>query len=212
MGLLVCITVVSMAAMATADVPDLELSTAEYSGDTPPVGQAFLYNLPDGTGNSFDEATGGDATIELTLRNESGDPIANYPFEDLELQPTDVNGDDSFAPCESGTVADANTDELGQTEWNDPLFAGGYTDPVVDIVQVYVSGAPLDGPGFNLQFNSSDVNSDGVVNLLDVSAFSTDFYGGLNPFESDFNHDGVVNLLDVSILASGFGAICPGEG
>lgn len=216
MVLLVCITVVSLAAAASADVPSLTLSSAEYEDEnSDKATRTDMLNLPDGTGDEFADADDQDASIELTLRNSDGDPIENYPFEDLTLESTDVGA--TWFVCASGNVADGNTDVDGKAYWRNAMLAGGYTDPDNDMCQVYVSGAPLDGAGFNLQFNSCDLNGDGFVDLVDVGAFAQDFFppwppGEEDAYRSDFNHDGDVDLIDVGLLAPAFGGTCPGEG
>jgi hypothetical protein len=211
MGLLVCIMVVSAATAAVADVPSPDSPAVFLNGD--PGVQVTVYNLPNANGAPFTEAydiggTQHDATIQLTVLNLDLNPIPNFAAEDCWLMPTDDNGDGSFFPCFNGTIADANTDGSGNTQWQNALGAGGYTDPSVDVTQVYISGTAINGPGFDVQFNSADVNSDGDVNLSDVGDFATDYFGAYN-FRSDFVWDGDLNLSDVGNLATGFGAECP---
>jgi hypothetical protein len=221
MGLLVCTLVVSLAAAAFADVPNLTLSTAERPGmdeQTDPL--VVMFNMPDGTGKNFTEAKGTDgltydSTIVLILRNDDGDPIANYPNEDMWVFPTDNDSDDSFFGCVDGTIADVNTTDIGRTEWVLPMNAGGFTaDPNLpnpDVTQVYVSGLPLQGSGFGIAHNSCDVTSDGAVNLADTGAFAGDYYGAGYVFRSDFNFDGNNDLADLGIFADRYGGECPGE-
>jgi len=210
MGLLVCIMVVSAATAAVADVPSPDSPAIFLNGD--PGVQVTVYNLPNGNGAPFTEAydiagNQHDATIQLTVVNLDLEPIPNFAAEDCWLMPTDDNADDSFFPCTLGTIADANTDGDGNTQWQNALLAGGFTDPAADVTQVYISGTPINGPGFDIQFNSADVNSDGDVNLSDVGDFATDYFGAYN-YRSDFVWDGDLNLSDVGSLATGFGAEC----
>lgn len=206
MGLVVCTLVISAAA-ANAGVPSLTLSTATTAAGA----QVTVYNLPNGNGDPFTEARlqgGGttDATITLELLDGNGDPIPNYPFEDLYL---DSTSEDFFA-CANGTTADFNTDENGITTWSNPLLAGGYTDPTApDLVQVFVNGAPLAGPGMNIQFNSPDITGDGAFTLGDLQAYADDFFNVGYAFRSDFNWDNALTLGDLQLLAAGQGANCP---
>ena len=221
MGLLVCTLVVSLAAAAFADVPNLTLSIAERPAmDEQTDPQVVMFNMPDGTGKAFTIAKGTDgmeynSTIVLMLRNDDGIGIPNYPNEDMWIFPTDGNGDDSFYGCANGTIADVNTDANGRTEWVLPMNAGGFTaDPNLpdpDITQVYVSGLPLQGSGFGIAHNSCDVNSDGAVNLADTGSFASDYFGGVYVFRSDFNFDGAVNIGDLGIFAARYGGERPGE-
>ena len=61
--------------------------------------------------------------------------------------------------------------------------------------------------GFTLTVRSlalpGDVNSDGMVNLVDFSLLASAF--GTANANADFNTDGIVNLADFSILAANFG-------
>lgn len=211
MGLLVCTLFVCAATAAVADVPDLELSQASFDAGAPGV-QVVLFNLPNATGNPFTAARGVDgmdydATIQLLLRNANNDPIGSFPAEDMWILPTpDAAG--NFFACTNGTVADADTDAAGRTQWQNPLNAGGFTDGAADVTQVYISGAALVGPGLDVQYNSADITGDGNVNLSDIGLFSQDFYGTYN-FRSDFVFDGTLNLSDIGLLAQGNGASCP---
>ena len=53
----------------------------------------------------------------------------------------------------------------------------------------------------------ADLNSDGVLNFFDVSAFLTAFTGG-DPV-GDLNGDGLYNFFDVSVFLQSFAAGCP---
>lgn len=200
------ILVVSVASMAWAGVPDLNLSTA-----TIPAGSqgASIFTVPNGTGEAFDNAflPGGgvvDATITVTLIDTNTDPIFLYPFEDLWLE-TSLGG---LVSCSGGTVADQSTDENGQTTFSVAKLGGGFTDPASEMTLVMVAGAPIAGGGVDVQFNSPDISGDLVVNLTDIVTF-TGFLGGGYSFSGDFNNDGVINLSDIVRFTGGIGAACP---
>ena len=53
----------------------------------------------------------------------------------------------------------------------------------------------------------ADMNADGSLNFLDVSAFLTAF--AAQELDGDFNTDGSFNFLDVSAFLAEFGAGCP---
>ncbi|HOX24399.1 MAG TPA: dockerin type I domain-containing protein [Candidatus Krumholzibacteria bacterium] len=201
-----------LASLAMAGVPDLNLSTATMD---PAANGASVWNLPGGSGSRFDEAfaPGGatvNATITLTLIDTNGDPIANYPAEDIWLETSGVLQQfGSLVFCTDGTVADADTDENGQTLWLQALKAGGYT--IGETVIIIIAGSPLAGGGLLLVFNSADINGDLVVNLSDIVAF-TQLLGGdfsQNPeFAGDFNNDGTINLSDIVRMVQGIGTNC----
>ena len=55
---------------------------------------------------------------------------------------------------------------------------------------------------------ASDVNSDGVVNILDLTFIASQFGEVIKEVQSptpDINSDGVVNILDLTLAASHFG-------
>ncbi len=61
-----------------------------------------------------------------------------------------------------------------------------------------------------LHFNSPDINGDLYVNLLDVAAFTRDYYGAYE-FRSGLARDAVLNLADVAVMVAyiHIGAGCP---
>lgn len=191
--------------LAQSGIPDLSHCVAYIAYDGP--GTASLLVVPDGDGNPFTEAHDEegnvvDATITLIMLDNMDVPIAHYPFEDCWLE--SIGG--GLVACPGGTTADANSDVNGMMEWVNPMFAGGFSE---ELVQVYINGSALDtSPGFPLKFNSPDSNGDGIVNLNDVAFFVTRFFSSYH-FSCDFNGDGVINLVDVAIFTSHLGAQCP---
>jgi hypothetical protein len=166
-----------------------------------------MYSVPNGSGTPYDAcyASGAvitDDTITLTLVDANNDPIFAYPFEDLWT----VADTGTFVYCPGGTVADQSTDVNGQTTWTGAMFAGGNGTGLL----VIVNGDPLDQGALDFLFNSSDINSDLVVNLSDAVAFTQTFQGGAgyDP-DMDFNNDGTMNLSDVVAMAQAIGAACP---
>jgi len=202
MGLLVCSLVVSLATVAWAGIPDLELSTATYLADGT---QVSVYNLPNAAGDPLNDVyvLGGsktDATVTLTLVDGTPTPIFNYPFEDMWIE----SNDPAMAICPGGSTADANTDANGQTTFSGALFAGFNGAGLV----VVINGDALEQQPLDFLFNSPDMNGDLVVNLTDVVLFAGVYYGAYE-YAADFYWDGVINLSDIVLLAQGQGATCP---
>jgi hypothetical protein len=206
MGLLACTLIVSFATVSMADVPNLDLSYAETAAGE----QVSLFNLPDGSGAGLDAAYayGGmatDATITLTLVNDDGEGISGYAAEELWLETT-MGG---LVACADGTIADSSTDGSGMTMWQDPLFAGGYTDiGGGELTFVMVSGDALTMPGMDVQHNSADIDGNGVANISDIAAFTQILFGAYD-YAGDFIWDGVINLSDVALMTQGNGTACP---
>jgi hypothetical protein len=197
------VLVVSLASLAWAGIPDLDDSGATMDGS---ANGASLFCLPNALGYDFTQArtlTGTvDATISLVLVDGLGDFIEGYPTEDMWLE-TSGGG---LVACPAGTIADGPTDEMGATEWQDPLFAGG--NSFGETVTVMIAGSPLNQAGLQLTFNSADITGDLVVNLADISLFATDYFNAYN-YQSDFAYDGVLNLADITLMATGNGTACP---
>jgi hypothetical protein len=205
--LFVCVLTLGLASIAMANVPDLSTSTAATAYHTGGGTDALsLFVLPNGAGAPFNlarDAAGlvADGTVTLFLRNSVGGGIENFPAEDLYLSSVDGG----LIACVDGTIADAPTDVNGMTVWALPVNAGGYSQA---LCQVRVGGDALTSDaGMALNFVSADINGDLAVDLVDVSNFSSDFFGAYN-FRSDFLGDGVLDLNDVSLMAVGMGAGC----
>ncbi len=117
------------------NIPDISVNILSQA-DVP----VSLFCLPDGGGSDFASARvfgGGavDATIVAVLLN-NGQPVANFPFEDIWLG----NKPGNLVPCMGGTTADASTDAAGETFWQFPLLAGGTLDPAAgDLVVTVVN-------------------------------------------------------------------------
>ena len=205
MGLAVCAMIIGSAALAVAGVPDLQNSHAEmaYLGTE----TLSLYVVPNGDGAAFNEAfaPGGsiaDATVTITLVDALGVVVQNFPFQDMWLE----SNDGGMVPCGGNATADVNSDENGQSHWAAPLFAGGQSQ---DVCLVKISGDALtSNNGLLLNFNSADINADGIVNLSDGGYF-TDILYGTYSYNGDFNNDGVVNVSDAGSMSNGIGASCP---
>ncbi|MBD3222248.1 hypothetical protein GF314_13505 [bacterium] len=197
------LTLLAAAGMASAaDIPEPDLCTVEI--DALAIG-ASIFVVPDGSGTPLTAASapGGvevDATITVTLVNPAGELIVGYPAEDLWLE----TADGGLVACPDGTTADAPTDENGQTVWQQPLHAGGWSD--AESLLALVAGVPIH-PELPLRVNSPDVNGDLEVNLSDIVPLAQALGG--YAYEVDFNHDGAINLSDIARFVPAIGAACP---
>ena len=138
-------------------------------------------------------------TITLHLLDMLQDPIPFYPAEDIWLR----SSHDDLVHRSGGTIADRDTNSDGITVWQLPLRAGGTWTPG-STLQVMISGMPLQQPGLQARHNSPDINGDLEVNLADLSAFASNYYG-VYAYRCDYNWDGAINLTDVSALAMHYG-------
>ena len=185
---------------ALANIPNPEICILDNAAGSD---GAVVFALPSGAGNALSDARLGgapiDATLTLTVVNSLGDPIANYPAEDMWL----VSTGGGFAPC-GMAHPDGPTDVNGQTAWVASPFAGGNSRG--EDAQAYIAGDPVPNTA-TVHFLSADLNGDLTVGLSDIAVF-TQAIGTYNA-DADFNDDGVVNLSDISLMTQGIGSNCP---
>jgi hypothetical protein len=187
--------------MAVAGIPDVSLSTATTAAGTQV--SVFCTNVL-GTSKTLLQAQTAagvitDATITLTLLDGNGDPIFNYPFEDLWLA-TSLNG---FVSC-SPSLPIGNTNQLGITTFVGANLGKGHSDRLggVERCVVMISGTPLSGSGLDILFNSADINGDNIVNSLDLGLFVSALKGivGTDPYHGNLQYDAAVNSLDLGVF------------
>lgn len=181
-----------LAGLASAGVPDAGLSTSSAAGT------GTLLITPAGNGNTLG-AIG--AVVTVTVVDNTGTPIAGYPFQDIYL---DDAGTAEIALCQGGSVADFNTNAAGVTTISGGISGGGFTQSGL---QVYLAGVAI-GAALGINANSPDINGDLVVNLADIGSFAADFTGSY-AFRSDFDANGSINLGDLGVLASNNNQSCP---
>jgi len=196
--------------VGAVDIPTEPYVEATFATEGP----LSLFCSPDGAGYPFTQAFNAqgewvDGTLSIILYSDMppwGEPVANYPKEDIWLM--DNEGD--LVPCNGGSIPDQNTDAEGMTMWTNPLRAGGHVEPGDNNqVAFFVIGWILEPPTMlDFRLNSTDLNGDGLVNLVDFASFSEMYFG---PYEyaCDFHWDGVFNLLDLVEMSSTYGAQCP---
>ncbi len=142
-------------------------------------------------------------TIFIQVFDCNEDPLPNFPFEDIWVGDP---GTGEVWMCRGGSVADANTDALGHTTISGAIFGGGYTEGGT---VVYISGMPVGPPvPLPLNFISPDFDGNLVVDIVDFTAFASDF-GQNGIFRSDFTVNGTVDLSDFAVFGLHFGDNCP---
>jgi hypothetical protein len=217
MGLMVCLISLSFATMGFAGVPDRAASTAV----TAAPGLVSVFTNVDGQGNPISSAKPAvgpaiDATITLTLLDTFGNPIFQYPFEDMWLE-TDDGG---LLLCNGGSTADGSTDVNGETTFSGALFAGGgsYYDKTIPSNEqtiVIVDGDPLTSAGSALDiiFNTADLSRDLIVGVQDTALFKPRYINGttmgLYDYSVDFYFDEQITLSDLVLYAGVSNTTCP---
>ncbi len=180
-------------------------------------GSDFLFNWIDKSGNFVN-------VVDPTLILSAGETYifrrstSSHPFiitdDTLEVTGTDGLYDRSTfdgAVLDAATlqpIADFTADPAptsDQIEWSlTPSDVGDYFYTcriffhVGMVGRIEVVGAPS---------CPADLNGDGVVNFVDVSAFVALF--GAGDLGADFNGDGVISFVDVSAFVAAFSAGCP---
>lgn len=184
--------VLGLAVSAGAGVPDPTQSSASSNSGT-------ILITPAGLGTSLALKN---VIVSVTVIDANLAPIAGYPFQDVVL---DDAGTNDISLCPGGSVADANTNALGQTTMSGNISGGGWTQSGM---QVYLGGIPLNGLNLDIDVNSPDMNKDRIVNVADVGEFAIDFSGAY-AFRSDFIADGTLNIADVGEFAIHNSETCP---
>jgi len=191
---------VLVAGSALANIPNPDLCVLDNAAGSD---GAVVFVVPSGAGNPLTEGRLGgatvDATLTLTVVNAMGDPIANYPADDMWI----VSTGGGLVACDVIT-ADGLTDVNGQAVWVQSPNAGGSS--LGEMVQAFVAGDPVPDTA-DIAFVSADLNGDLLVNLSDITVF-TQALAAYNA-AADFNADGVVNLSDITLMTQGIGQVCP---
>jgi hypothetical protein len=222
MGIFAITLIVCSASLATAGIPDAtQCDSQRVEGGVKAILLVTPAAAPD---RSFDTAVAIgnpfpapqvliNATIMVTVNDGTGTPVVNYPFEDIWLEcpangnpPGDTDVHVGLVPCIGGATADFATDVDGMTEFNNPPFAGGQSWGPTRVV---INGNGLSNT-VDVSYNSPDLDGDGLVNLIDLQAFTADYFDtGVYHYRADLFYDEVVNLIDLPELSKYYNDSCP---
>jgi hypothetical protein len=152
----------------------------------------------------------GDATIFVTVRDQSGIAIPGIPAADFWV----IGWADQLGLCGgAGAInASAASDANGETTINGQLAAGGCDDGIAVVVQGVVILDPAnwtDPLCLDIFARSPDGNGNGSVNLVDFSQFGAAWppAGTYDPC-MDFNCDSSINLVDFAEFGGHFNHAC----
>jgi hypothetical protein len=124
----------------------------------------------------------------------------------IRVKATFQDENNVFEVVQSGPFPDADADGILDSLDNCVNDANG---PILPVGGLLISQRDTDGDGFG-NVCDTDLNQDGITNLLDVGIFRSVFLcsTATNPnpncANADFNGDGFVNLLDMGVLQSFF--------
>ncbi len=184
-SMVVCLVIVVTAGMALANVPDPQQSTFDSRLGRSP--KNLEVNDP-----NFDY------TFSGTLRNAAGQPVANWPANDIELE---IN-----APCQNPVVLNPSgaSDANGNVLWNaSRLDQGGGSCIGTAVVEIRLVSVGL----FRTlnSVTSPDQNGNAVVALEDLSVFQSAFVSGGPQYQGDLNlSGGLPDLGDLSFFQKHF--------
>jgi hypothetical protein len=179
-SMVVCLVLVAVAGMALANVPDAQQSTFDSRLGRSPK------NLEVGDPNF-------DYTFSGTLRNAAGQPVANWPANDIELE---IN-----APCQNPVVLNPSgaSDANGNVIWNAArLDQGGGSCTGTAVVEIRLVSVGL----FRTlnAVTSPDEDGGGSIALGDLAVFQVAFVNGGPQYQGDLNLSG--GLPDLGDLAT----------
>lgn len=168
-SMVLCLAFVAVAGMALANVPDPQQSTFDARlGRSPKNVEVADPNV--------------DYTFSGVLRNAAGQPIANWPTGDIELE--------IKAPCQNPVVLNpSSTDANGNVVWNNVrLDQGGGSCTGTAVVEIRIVSIGL----FETlnEVTSPDEDGSGTVALSDLVVFQTAFVGGGPQYQGDLNLSG----------------------
>jgi hypothetical protein len=188
----------------------LEQAIHLYAGGLPnPGAPQFsllgpLFN--DGFINTFDISQAGGNRI-----------INGGPFT-ITVEFLNQNAGNVFAPSVThdgnGCIPGQNVVKAIPGGWNDACLLGVTGDWVVTVEYRSVNITPLncpagDGTGTcaGSPNRSPDINSDAVVDLIDLAVFAPTFTSPPNPYAqcNDINNDGLIDLVDLALFATHWG-------
>ncbi len=204
----VLLLVLATSVAASAQIPDFPWVEIVDG----PAEPAMVFAGPDGSVGDLSEARSRlsgatiDATITIQILDGAGNPIANYPFEDIWLQSTQGG----MVPCNGGTVSDVDTDGDGITTFSGPLLVGGGMDASAgEVLEVCLNGMTWPQSVVDVVVLTADLNGDLMVNLTDTIDFAALYLSGGYAPAIDFLWDGEINLSDLVIFAGAVNTACP---
>lgn len=147
----------------------------------------------------------GDATISVTVRDQTGAAIPGIPAADFWL----IGWADALALCGgAGAInATAASDASGQTTITAAMFAGGCDDGVAVVVQGTIILDPAnwtDPLCLDIDVRSPDGDGDLQVINTDFTQFGNAWVplGGVYDACMDFNCDAAINSIDFTVFGN----------
>lgn len=193
-----------VAGIASAGIIDPCNSPCVYNGPDP----ACYFSCPQGDTDTFAEAG---FTFAFTVRDLLAAPIPDIPGSDFWLIDCDPVLNLVLCAGSASSAADSATNSAGQTTMsNGTLAAGGCADGLQPVVQGFILEDPATAPTctqycFNIYVRTPDLNSDLIIGLQDLAAFSGCFPPQPYAKCCDFDCNATVNLQDLATFAFHFG-------
>ena len=157
--------------------------------------------------NSLTFKPGNEYSFSVCAAYLDGDASQDFS---LTLQYTDSNGDVKYSRVASATAIKGNYVQLANTNYKIPegasdlvLYvetASGTDNFYIDEAIGAVAGTVIEGPA-EVKLVIGDVNSDGVIDCLDITSAKNGFINGFKnnvaAIAADVNQDGTVDAADI---------------
>jgi hypothetical protein len=136
----------------------------------------------------------------VRLIDTSGRPVASLPAAMVQVAAEATDAETAGSVTFAATATTSTTDAFGEIR-----FEITADSSIIGTAEITVTAAGIElNQRAMLPCNSVDLNTDGVLNLPDISLFSQlrddDYHWMI-----DFNWDGEVNLSDVGFLSQHLG-------
>jgi hypothetical protein len=152
----------------------------------------------------------GDATISITVKDQTGAPIPGIPAADFWL----IGCVDGLALCGgAGSInATAASDVNGQTTINGALFGGGYDDAVSVVVQgtILLAANCVDRLCLDITVRSPDINGTLSVGSGDFTIFGNAWIplGGVYDTAADYDCNVTIDSIDFTVFGNHWQHAC----
>jgi hypothetical protein len=191
-----------VAGIATAGIIDPCGAPVVYNGVQPEC----YFACPQGDTDSF--LTNG-FSFAFTIKDGSGNPIANIPGTDFWMIDCDPVANLVLCAGSASSGADSATNAQGKTTMGlTTLSVGGCATGLSPVVQGFVLGpppTPCSPYCFNIKVRSCDLNGDLKMTLPDLSIFASYYPPQAYNTCGDFDCNGTVALPDLSRFAFHYG-------
>ncbi len=209
----ICLVIPLIMLTASMSLSDVGQDSTYWIFDGPDQ-EVSVFVRPDGGGDPLTSCRAEftpfgqweDATITVTLINWSQEPFVGLPAEDLWLESSAYG----LVTCAGGAIADGPSDANGVMTFSGPLSGGGFSDrDGGEKLEIRCSFVMVNHPGFDIRFNSPDLDGDLYAGLSDVYLFTRMYPSTAGyHYAVDYYFDGVNDLSDLVLFRGALHTSC----